>query len=101
MSIWLWNHNFDGRAVEKALSRLGLRTCPHDGPLISPTDSRASGEVCPKHRNSRRENLRVRPANGGKGFVLFVPVPLAGRPASHHAVRARRFSTLALGPFIP
>jgi hypothetical protein len=41
---------------------------PDDSPLNLSGAARAFGEVCPKHRKIRRENLRVRPILGGNGL---------------------------------
>ena len=62
-----WDSNFQGGAS------------PHDDYPLSFTGAlRASQEVCPKHRNIRREHPRVRLGSDGrdlrgKGFALLFP----------------------------
>ena len=61
MNTFRWNPGRDGR-LHKMLSTRGDQYEPSDdGPLNFSGAAWAFGEVCPKHRNIRREILRVRP----------------------------------------
>jgi len=69
MNTTPWHPPLEGR-IKKTPSQYGEKPeSTHDFSLTISGALRAYGEVCPKHRKIRLENLRVRPFSGGNGFV--------------------------------
>lgn len=61
MNTFRSNLSRDGRLHKMLRLRDDESESSDDRPLNFSGAARAFGEVCPKHRNIRRENLRVRP----------------------------------------